>query len=335
VLLAGPLANFGLAVAVFFAGGLLGPVPVEAPGIAGVSVAGITPGSPAASSDLEMWDVIVAVDGTALADVPAETTTAGGTAEMDALIAATDEATGREMVLTVLRGFEVIEFDALPNGVQTTAPTLPGLGGALAVVSAPEDGLLRPGDVLLPPSDARPDRVALRGVETATVGVTPEYNPDANEGQGAGQMGIGISPPLVPLQLGPLAAAQRAVDQAWYVLTAMVGALARMATGQSAVELAGPLGISEISRQAGRQGLDAFLQFMALLSINLGLINLLPIPALDGGRLLFIAAEAVRGRRVEPAREAVVHLIGFVLVIGLMAALTVFEVYKLAAPGAP
>jgi len=87
-------------------------------------------------------------------------------------------------------------------------------------------------------------------------------------------------------------------------------------------------------RPAGR-GLTVFLGIMALLSINLGIINLLPIPALDGGRLLFIAAEAIRGRRVEPAREAVVHLIGFALVIGLMVVLTVAEAYSELNGGVP
>jgi regulator of sigma E protease len=58
------------------------------------------------------------------------------------------------------------------------------------------------------------------------------------------------------------------------------------------------------------------------------ILNLLPIPALDGGRLLFIGAEAIRGRRVEPAREALVHLIGFMLLVGLMVLLTVADVSR-------
>jgi regulator of sigma E protease len=104
-----------------------------------------------------------------------------------------------------------------------------------------------------------------------------------------------------------------------------VTALAQMVRGQREADLRGPLGISDLSREAGERGVESFLRFMAILSINLGILNLLPVPALDGGRLLFVGAEAVRGRRVEPSREAVVHLIGFVLVLGLMAVLTVME----------
>ena len=106
-------------------------------------------------------------------------------------------------------------------------------------------------------------------------------------------------------------------------------------SGHAEVQLTGPVGISVMSRQMGEQGLVPLLEFMALLSLNLGLINLLPFPALDGGRLLFILAEALRGKRIEPSREALVHLIGFVAVIGLMAVLTLIEVARLTGVSGP
>jgi regulator of sigma E protease len=146
-------------------------------------------------------------------------------------------------------------------------------------------------------------------------------------------MGVQISAPSVPASYGLVDGAVHGVNFTASVLHAMVTALARMVSGKEQVQLAGPVGISIMSRQMGEQGLVPLLEFMALLSLNLGLINLLPFPALDGGRLAFIVAEALRGKRVEPSREAVVHLIGFVLVIGLMGVLTLLEVARLTGIG--
>jgi regulator of sigma E protease len=165
----------------------------------------------------------------------------------------------------------------------------------------------------------------LRQPEVLQIVVVPQ---SAGAGQPA-RMGVQISTPSVPVKYGLLAGSVHGVRFTGTILHAMLTALARMVTGRASVQLAGPVGISIMSRQMGEQGLVPFLEFVALLSLNLGLINLLPIPALDGGRLIFILAEAVRGKRVEPAREAVVHLIGFVAVIALMGVLTLLEVARL------
>lgn len=96
----------------------------------------------------------------------------------------------------------------------------------------------------------------------------------------------------------------------------------------------GPVGIAAttgdvVQTALDRGSLNLVLWFMALLSTALGITNLLPLPALDGGRLLFIVVETIRGRRVEPAREGMVHLIGFGLLLLLMGVLTVREISAL------
>lgn len=96
----------------------------------------------------------------------------------------------------------------------------------------------------------------------------------------------------------------------------------------------GPVGIAAttgdvVAAAIDRQSIELVLWFMALLSTALGITNLLPLPALDGGRLLFIAVEVIRGRRVEPAREGMVHLIGFGLLLLLIGVLTVREISAL------
>jgi regulator of sigma E protease len=82
--------------------------------------------------------------------------------------------------------------------------------------------------------------------------------------------------------------------------------------------LGGPLAIGRISGEAARLGLEPFLRWMALLSVNLAVFNLLPIPVLDGGQLLFILVEAVRGRPLSVENRMRLAQLGLILVVGLM-----------------
>lgn len=80
--------------------------------------------------------------------------------------------------------------------------------------------------------------------------------------------------------------------------------------------VAGPIGIAQLTGEAARGGLGVLMEFTAFLSMNLAIINLLPIPALDGGRILFVAIEGIRrGKRISPKRESLIHLIGFAILI--------------------
>ena len=87
--------------------------------------------------------------------------------------------------------------------------------------------------------------------------------------------------------------------------------------------LQGPVGVVRDTGAAAQAGWVSFLFFMGLISVNLGLFNLLPIPFLDGGRFVFIALEAVRRRRVDPRREAVIHYVGLMLILALVVYVTV------------
>ena len=82
--------------------------------------------------------------------------------------------------------------------------------------------------------------------------------------------------------------------------------------------------IANLVGQALEIGLNSLLNLMAILSINLGIINLVPFPALDGGRILFILVELIRGKPVDPKKEGLAHVVGFVVLMVLMA----FLVYK-------
>ena len=97
--------------------------------------------------------------------------------------------------------------------------------------------------------------------------------------------------------------------------------LGLLVTGRVGVnQMSGPVGITAMIGETVQYGALTVLNLVALIAINLGVMNLLPIPALDGGRILFILVEAVIGRPIPPEKEGIVHLIGF----GLLMALTVF-----------
>jgi regulator of sigma E protease len=93
-------------------------------------------------------------------------------------------------------------------------------------------------------------------------------------------------------------------------------------------DLAGPVGIFILTREAVKLGIAEILRFTALLSINLAIINILPLPALDGGRILFLVIEKLRGKKVTPQIENLVHTIGFAALIVLILLITYQDVLK-------
>lgn len=324
VLLAGPVANFLLAALIF----IVVAVPEEIPAVHGVSVAGLatvagTDSSPAKAAGLVPYDIIIAVDGKPIVTSNETDPAKRALATLETLQRATDAHTGQDMLLTVLRGIQAVPVTVAATAIKSEPSTIPGILGD-RVTEAPSSGPVRVGDILVSANGVNGldgGQLALRGIETVELTVTP-----VKDAEGKGRMGVQITPAVVPLSLPAIGAVIRGITLTGVWMQTMVKGLAEMVVGRQPVALAGPVKISEMSRDISNQGLDKFLLFMALLSINLGVINLLPIPALDGGRLLFIFVEGVRGRRVEPAREALVHMVGFVLVIGLMVVMTAVEV---------
>ena len=100
-------------------------------------------------------------------------------------------------------------------------------------------------------------------------------------------------------------------------------------TGQISIDnLSGPVGIYNYTDEAVQQGMATLMQWTAMLSVNLGLINLLPLPALDGGRLVFIILEGIRGKPIDPQKEGFVHFIGFAFLMLLMIVVTWNDIQK-------
>jgi regulator of sigma E protease len=167
--------------------------------------------------------------------------------------------------------------------------------------------------------------------QTLDITVTPRANPPQNEGA----LGIQIGLAMRSTRVWEAAwAGVRSVGEIVYMTFAIPAMFIREGRPIGDAGFMGPVGIAATTGQFVRYGLSTesiqpILYFLAVVSAALGLTNLLPIPALDGGRLLFLAVETIRGRRIEPAREGMVHLIGFGLLLLLVGLLTVREINSL------
>ncbi|WP_163392800.1 sigma E protease regulator RseP [Enterovibrio norvegicus] len=157
---------------------------------------------------------------------------------------------------------------------------------------------------------------------------TIELIPDARE-QGDKQIGYaGFAPKTEPwpesyqitIQYGPLEAIPQAMEKTWQIVVLTASMIKKLFTGDVAVEnLSGPISIAKGAGMTADFGLVYFLGFLALISVNLGIINLLPLPVLDGGHLLFFGIEAVTRRPVSERIQDVGYRVGSAIIVVLMA----------------
>lgn len=172
-----------------------------------------------------------------------------------------------------------------------------------------------------------------RNKEVLTVVLTPRVNPP----QGQGAMGVAINgKPLAweVKHLPPGQAILNGVKQTVEVVLLTVSAPVLLLRGSISPEAArpvGPIGIARMTGDAAAQAVHEgwwfpVIQLTAFISAALGITNLLPIPALDGGRILFILVEAIRRKRIDPKKEGLIHLIGMALILALMFLVTVQDI---------
>ncbi len=167
-----------------------------------------------------------------------------------------------------------------------------------------------------------------RGKEVLTMKVTPEIIKETGKG------GIGIAVAEIGLVKYPLTIAiwegiKTTGLLIWVIIIAFYELIKGIFIGQGvSANLAGPVGIAAITGQVARMGFIYILQFAALLSINLAIINFIPFPALDGGRVLFLIIEKIKGSPVKREVEAVIHNIGFALLMILILVVTFRDVAK-------
>ncbi|KOC88482.1 sigma E protease regulator RseP [Winslowiella iniecta] len=158
--------------------------------------------------------------------------------------------------------------------------------------------------------------------EVVRLTLTPEAKPD-NSAEGF----AGVIPRIVPLpdeyktvrQYGPFAAIGQATDKTWQLMKLTVGMLGKLITGDVKLNnLSGPISIAQGAGMSAEYGVIYYLMFLALISVNLGIINLFPLPVLDGGHLLFLAIEKIKGGPVSERVQDFSYRIGSILLVLLM-----------------
>jgi len=160
--------------------------------------------------------------------------------------------------------------------------------------------------------------VVERGGELVSLDVVPAKLKEA--GREFGQIGVLYTSPI---EKGPVKAVAFGAEQTWFWFKKIAELLGMLVTGQFTIDaLSGPVGIYKATEEVAQYGIYNLMHWAGILSINLGIMNLLPLPALDGGRLLFFLFEAIRGKPVDRQKEGMVHFVGIVLLMVLMVVVT-------------
>jgi len=163
-----------------------------------------------------------------------------------------------------------------------------------------------------------------RAGQDLSLSVTPRLMQTRDElGNSTSQMVIGIlSDPKAPIRhenYGPVTALRAACSQTWNIVRGTILGVGQMLTGHASMDqLKGPVGIAKITRQVASVGFLALINLAAILSVSIGLVNLFPIPLLDGGHLLYYACEAVLGRPLSERIQEFGFRLGLILVLGLV-----------------
>ena len=297
VLCAGSFMNFLTPIVIFT---VLFVLPQDVP-VGTVHVTGVAPGSPAQQAGIRAGDQVMAINGERVRN-------------HYELVEQIMVNLGAEVELTLRRGSIVTGMSVSPDSsVVETVTVVPRINPPeLEVVETVTDP-----DTQVSLRDARRYNVRLQPGDTMT--------------QGAVGVMIGTSNVrFVKESQSILNAGQNALGRMIDILVLTKNSFHMWATGGPNPGLTGPIGIAQVTGEVAEVGVFPFFELVAIISISLGLINILPIPALDGGRLMFVLIEwARRGRRISPQREGLVHVIGFAILIGLIVVVSFFDISRI------
>ena len=225
------------------------------------------------------------------------------------------------------------------SGVATPSPE-PVIGAVMAEKPAAMAGLMKGDRILtidgsevtkwddisrsIQGAEGKPFKLTYqREGEVRSTTLIPEEEPDSK------RVIIGITSSADIHQPGILEAAGLAAQKVFFVLMAMVGALVQLVQGSVGAEaLSGPVGIVQMTGEVANQGILPLLNFAAFLSLNLGLINLLPVPALDGGHFVMLVLEGLRGKPLGPKAMYYIQAAGVTLLVSLMIFTTFNDLMK-------
>lgn len=161
------------------------------------------------------------------------------------------------------------------------------------------------------------------------INVTPRWQPPPGEGA----TGIAISTvnySIVSQSYPVWKAVPMAVTTSIDTFILFKNGIVSMVIGTAPVAVTGPVGIAQITGEVARAGISPLLEFAAFLSINLAIINIFPLPGLDGGRIAFVLLEGIRrGKRITPKTEGLIHLIGFLILMTYILAITFQDIVRI------
>jgi regulator of sigma E protease len=300
VLAAGSAMNMLLPVIIFT---ILFALPHETLLGGSVIVTSVAPSSPAQEARLRAGDVIVSVDGEPVTS-PSE------------LIDLAKDKGGQPLVLSVRKASGVTGLSTSPEFATTQT---------VSVTPRTDPPRLKVVEEVTDPQTQVSFADASRYDSTLEVGDTMT--------QGAIGVMIGLTNAKFGMTTEPVWTAMiSAVKTIWSVLSFTWSGIADGISTGTNPGIAGPVGIAQATGEiVEERGFSQVYQMAAILSISLGVLNMLPIPALDGGRFLFVVIEWVRrGKRVSPKKEGLVHLVGFAVLIGLILVITFFDILKVA-----
>lgn len=225
-------------------------------------------------------------------------------------------------------------------GLEPLRPSIKPILGEIVPDSPADKAGLKAGDILLSSEQMRIDSWAKwveliqasagevlnidvdRNGQRLALTLTPQTGED-----GKGRIGAAVdaSQTAIPqalqaeLRYGPVEAVSQAVLQTWDFSSSTLKSLWGMVTGKVSTDnLGGPISIAQIAGSSAEQGLTSFISFLAMISITLGILNLLPIPMLDGGHLAMFAFEAIRGKPLTVSMQLQIQKVGFLILIVVM-----------------
>ena len=339
IVIAGPLANFLLAIGLYASLGMVG---IEEPAAAlGDPVAG----SQAAAAGLRAGDRVIAIDGREIRSMPefrlrlidavVEKRAARLVVQRDGRPLQVSLDTGglgsgeldkdfmRSLGLEIAGGVVSIG-SVLPDGSAAKA----GLLAGDEIVSVEGRPLGRATDMIdvLRESAEREVALSIRraGVEQRIVVVPQAQRSERPEdaGRSVGRIGAALQNrvEMVRVDHGPIDAIGYGARQTWDMSWFSLRMLGKMLTGDlSWRNLSGPVAIADYAGQSAKVGAFAYVAFLALISVSLGVLNLLPVPVLDGGHLVYYGLEAIKGRPLSERFMQVTQKAGLAAIVGLMA----------------
>lgn len=332
VYLAGPAMNVLLSIGLI---AVLFMVGIEMPGLQRLEpvIGSVVEGSPGEAAGLAAGDRVLSVDGGRVDDWDDVQFSILASAGRELSVEIERQGSRRTLLVTPAEvpKYEIGDAGIFPQFV----PRVTMVEGG----SPAERGGLRVGDELRsvdrhPVTGSREfiDLIQARGGQPAELGIVRDgesmsvgVTPDGEAG--AGRIGIGLG---VYQRFGPVKALGESVRYNWQLATQTVDVIGRIATGRMAAKsaLSGPVEIAALSGAAARSGVKNLLYLMGLVSISIGLLNLLPIPVLDGGQILLLSVESLMRRDLSMTFKERFNQVGFVMIMALMVAVLYLDLSK-------